>query len=191
MAVCGMELACPFCTGRWQVEPTGSSYTTTCPHCGRPVTVPALPPAPPPPRPPSATPPPPRPPSATSPPPIVPPELPRISPAPAPQKPAARSTPVAKPPIEAPAPIIEIRQAEKPAEEPPAQKAEPPAEPALPYAVQDRDPTIVNRRGEAIPLRRRTPEEQQRYRRRMNLLYALAGLLVLVFAVAVLLHVQP
>ena len=92
---------------------------------------------------------------------------------------------------EAPAePIIESAigsagASPSPVEEPP------PAQPESPFAVRDRDPTVVNRHGEAVPLRRRTPDEQQRYRRRMNLLFALAGLVLLVLVVAVLLHVRP
>jgi hypothetical protein len=67
----------------------------------------------------------------------------------------------------------------------------PPASPASPFAVRESTHTVVNRRGEAIPLRRLAPEERQRYRRRLNLVFALAGLVVLAIAVAVLLHVRP
>jgi hypothetical protein len=114
-------------------------------------------------------------------PPIAPPELPQIMPLPSPPEPAAETPSSGEPP-----PVLQIRQREASGE-----ANQPPAEPVSPYTVRERAQTVVNRRGEAIPLERRTPEERERYRRQMNLLFALAGLAMLVAAVLVLLQVRP
>jgi len=47
-----IELACPYCAGRFQAEAQAESRITECPHCGRSVTVPpatlqSVPPPPP------------------------------------------------------------------------------------------------------------------------------------------------
>jgi hypothetical protein len=50
---------------------------------------------------------------------------------------------------------------------------------------------IVNRRGEAVPLRRLSPEDRDRYRRRLNFLFAAIGMAILAAALAVLLRLRP
>jgi hypothetical protein len=38
-----IELACPYCAGRFHAEAANESRPSSCPHCGRTVTVPAAP----------------------------------------------------------------------------------------------------------------------------------------------------
>jgi len=109
-----VELACPYCAGRFPVETASESRAIRCPNCGRPVTVPGV-----------------------------------AGPLPAPTPPDS-----------------------------PLQLVEP-------------TKSVVNRRGEAIPLRRLSPEERVRYRRRLNVLFAVVGMAILAIALAVLLHVRP
>ncbi len=105
---------------------------------------------------------------------------------------ATPATPPAPPPpptmavqIPAPAPESDEEVSAEPA------KRELPAAPASPFAVREPARSIVNRRGEAIPLRRRSIGERDRYRRRLNFVFAAAGLVVLAIVLAVLLHVRP
>jgi hypothetical protein len=39
-----LDLACPYCAGRFQAPAAAAGRAATCPHCGRSVTVPATPP---------------------------------------------------------------------------------------------------------------------------------------------------
>ena len=50
---------------------------------------------------------------------------------------------------------------------------------------------LVNRRGEPVPLRRLSPDERERYRRRLNLAFALIGMAILSLALVVLLRIRP
>jgi hypothetical protein len=51
--------------------------------------------------------------------------------------------------------------------------------------------TVVNRRGKNIPLHRLSPKERARYRRRLNVIFAVVGMAILAVALAVLLQIQP
>ena len=150
--------------------------------------MPATPPAPPPP---------PSPPSAAE---ITPSPLPPI--AESPESPPPRAT--AQPPEHPPPIIINIQKVQATAEQTPdpapesdeeasaePAKQEMPDAPASPFAVREPTRSIVNRRGEAIPLRRMSADERDRYRRRLNFVFAVAGLAVLAIVLAVLLHVRP
>lgn len=76
----------------------------------------------------------------------------------------------------------------------PAAAKSPSASPAgasSPFEVVETARVLVNRRGEEVPLRRLSPSERVRYRRRLNLVFALAGLVILSFALVVLLRFGP
>jgi DNA-directed RNA polymerase subunit RPC12/RpoP len=109
-----VELACPYCAGRFPVEAASESRAIRCPNCGRPVTVPG----------------------------------------------------VASPML-------------------------PPALPDSPLQLVEPTKTIVNRRGETVPLRRLSPEERVRYRRRLNAAFAVVGMAILAVALALLLQLRP
>jgi hypothetical protein len=139
-----IELVCPYCTGQFQVEPAVESRAATCPHCSRPVTVPAMPPPPP---------------------------------------------PLTTPPVE-----VTVRDAEplsREGEPSPFSGGPPPTNAASPDAVPGSAEKVANRPGKQVAVRRRSPEERARYRRRMNVVYALAGLAILLIALAVLLRLGP
>ncbi len=124
-----IELACPFCAGRFPAEAVEESRQAACPHCGRTVTVPAAPQR-------------------------------AIPPAP-PAPPETNS------------------------------KIELPATPGSPFDVAEPAKVLVNRRGEPVPLRRLSPAERERYRRRLNLVFALVGMAILSLALLVLLRIRP
>ncbi len=126
MAADPIDLACPYCAGRFQEVAEAENRAAACPHCGRSVTVPAAP-----------------------------------------------------------------RQVVPPA--PPATKfeVEGPPDPRSPFDFAEPAKVLVNRRGEPVPLRRLTPEEKERYRRRLNLLFALLGMVILAIALVVLLRIRP
>jgi hypothetical protein len=63
--------------------------------------------------------------------------------------------------------------------------------PRSPFDLAEPTKTVVTRRGEAVPLRRLSPEERARYRRRLNLAFAALGMAVLAVALAVLLRIRP
>ena len=128
-----IELACPYCAGRFSADSAAESRTTSCPHCGRTVTVPAAPRQP------------------------VPPPLPDSSPPPV---------------LAAPHDTRDLP-------------------PRSPFELAEPAKVIVNRRGEPVPLRRLTPEERARYRRRLNLAFAAIGMAILAIALAVLLRIRP
>jgi hypothetical protein len=67
----------------------------------------------------------------------------------------------------------------------------PPRQPRAPFDFQEPAKVVLNRRGEPIELRRRTPEERARYRRRFNWIFAIIGMTLLAIALAVLLQWQP
>jgi len=113
-----VELACPYCAGRFPVEAAAESRAIRCPHCDRPVTVPGV-----------------------------------AGPKPAP-------SPSLSPPSS------------------PLQLAEP-------------TKTVVNRQGEIVPLRRLSPDERARYRRRLNVVFAMIGMAILAIALALLLQIRP
>jgi DNA-directed RNA polymerase subunit RPC12/RpoP len=110
-----VELACPYCAGRFPVETAAESRAIRCPNCGRPVTVPGV----------------------------------ATGPAPSPRPPGS------------------------------------------PLHLVEPTKSVVNRRGEAVPLRRLSPEERARYRRRLNVVFALVGMAILAIALALLLQVRP
>jgi len=60
-----------------------------------------------------------------------------------------------------------------------------------PFDLAEPTKVIVTRRGEAVPLRRLSPKEQTRYRRRLNLAFAAIGMAILAVALAVLLRIRP
>jgi hypothetical protein len=68
---------------------------------------------------------------------------------------------------------------------------EPRANPRSPFDFVEPAKVLVNRRGEPVPLRRLSPEEQIRFRRRLNWGLALAGMAILALALLVLLRVRP
>ncbi len=109
-----VELACPYCAGRFPVEAADESRAIRCPHCGRPVTLPGV-----------------------------------------------------------------------------AGHAPTPAPPGSPLQLEETTKTVVNRRGEAVPLRRLSPDERVRYRRRLNVIFAVVGMAILAVALALLLQVRP
>ena len=121
-----IELACPYCAGRFQTAAESESRATDCPHCGRSVTVPAAP-----------------------------------------------------------------RQVVPPV--PPATKSEngEPRDPRSPFEFAEPAKVLVNRRGEPVQLRRLSPDERERYRRRLNLVFALLGMAILAIALVVLLQIRP
>ncbi len=121
-----IELACPFCAGRFQADAATESRTAACPHCSRSVTVPAAIRQP------------------------LPPALPGEKPAP-----------------------------------------QPPATPRALFEFVEPAKILVNRRGQAVPLRRLSSVEQARFRRRLNWAMALLGMAILAFAMWVLLRVRP
>jgi hypothetical protein len=121
-----IELACPYCAGRFQADAATESRTAACPHCSRSVTVPA----------------------------------------------ATRQPLPPAPPDDKRAP-------------------EPPATPRAPFEFVEPAKILVNRRGEEVPLRRLSPAEQARFRRRLNWGMALLGMAILAFAMWVLLRVRP
>lgn len=65
------------------------------------------------------------------------------------------------------------------------------ATPNSPFAVEESACILVNRRGETVPLRRLSPAERVRYRRRLNLVFAVVGLAILSLALVVLLRFRP
>jgi hypothetical protein len=76
-----------------------------------------------------------------------------------------------------------------PAEPKPLPEPEP--KPNSPFEVVEPTRILVNRRGEAVPLRRLSPAERDRYRRRLNFAFALIGLAILTLALVVLLRFRP
>ena len=63
--------------------------------------------------------------------------------------------------------------------------------PRSPFDLTEPTKTLVNRRGEPVPLRRLSPEERDRYRRRLNLAFAAIGMAILAIALVVLLRIRP
>jgi hypothetical protein len=63
--------------------------------------------------------------------------------------------------------------------------------PNSPFEVVEPTRILVNRRGEAVPLRRLSPAERDRFRRRLNFAFALIGLAILTLALVVLLRFRP
>ena len=61
-------------------------------------------------------------------------------------------------------------------------KIELPAIPGSPFEFAEPAKVLVNRRGEPVPLRRLSPAERERYRRRLNLVFALVGMAILSLA---------
>ena len=110
-----VELACPFCAGRFQAEAASQSRATTCPNCGRTVTVPAVPRHPLPPR-----------------------------------------------------DLSVVAQSDDAVASRRRYIVDAPVEPRSPFDLAEPTKTIVNRRGEPVPLRRLSPDERERYRRRLN-----------------------
>jgi hypothetical protein len=111
-----VELACPYCAGRFPVEAAAAIRAIRCPHCDRPVTVPG----------------------------------------------------VAGP---MPSPL--------------------PSPPSSPLQLAEPTKTVVNRQGEIVPLRRLSPKERVRYRRRLNVAFAMIGMAILAIALALLLQIRP
>lgn len=134
-----IELACPYCAGRFPARAAAEIRATTCPHCGRTVTVPAAPRQPTPPPPPDSLPP---------------------------------------PALAASLATCEL---------PPRTSVHLTSH----FELTEPTKTLTNRRGEPVPLRRLSPEERVRYRRRLNLAFAAIGMAVLAFALAVLLRIRP
>ena len=62
--------------------------------------------------------------------------------------------------------------------------------PRAPFNLAEPTKTLTNRRGEPVPLRRRSPEERARYLRRLNLAFAAIGMAILAIALAVLLRLR-
>jgi hypothetical protein len=74
----------------------------------------------------------------------------------------------------------------------PAVRSEPaPSQPRSPFDLAEPKRVVLNRQGEPIELRRLTPEERTRYRRRLNWLFAAIGMTLLAIALAVLLRLRP
>ena len=63
--------------------------------------------------------------------------------------------------------------------------------PRSPFDLVEPAKVLVTRRGEAVPLRRLSPAERARYRRRLNLAFAAIGMAILAVALAVLLRIRP
>lgn len=135
-----IELACPYCAGRFPAETVAECRVIACPHCGRMVTVPAAPRQPIPPPPPDSLPP------------------------------------------------LALAASGTDAQRWSATRGDPPR---APFDLTEPTKTLVNRRGEPVPLRRLSPEERERYRRRLNLTFAAIGMAILAIALAVLLRVRP
>jgi hypothetical protein len=66
-----------------------------------------------------------------------------------------------------------------------------PAEPRSPLDLVEPVRKVTNRKGAEVVLRRLPPEERDRYRRRMNLAFAVIGMVVLAIALVVLLRLRP
>lgn len=66
-----------------------------------------------------------------------------------------------------------------------------PSSPGSPFDLAEPKKVVLNRQGEPIELRRLTPEERARYRRRLNWIFALVGMILLAIALAVLLRLRP
>jgi hypothetical protein len=66
-----------------------------------------------------------------------------------------------------------------------------PTPPRSPFDLAEPIKVVLNRHGEPIELRRLTPEERARYRRRLNWIFALIGMILLAIALAVLLRLRP
>lgn len=80
-----------------------------------------------------------------------------------------------------------------PAPPPPVEpnpRREPAAKPNSPFDLVEPAKILVNRRGEAVPLQRLSPAERDRYRRRLNLVFAVVGLAILSLALVALLRFQ-
>ena len=149
-----VELACPFCAGRFRADAAAQSRATKCPNCGRLVTVPAVASVPPPP--PGGT--------------------PGVFDG---RGENAATTSFAKP-QDVPPQRVANDAAKSPA-----------AEPRSPFDLAEPTKTVVNRRGEEIPLRRLSPAERERFRRRLNLAFAAIGMAILAIALAMLLRIRP
>lgn len=156
------QLACPLCAGEFAVEPAWQGQQVACPHCEQAVTVP---------------------------------EFEHASP----------------PPFSQPVPEIFIEEPESSATEsvtPPANVESAPARTSRideilvarrlpsneaadsPFAIHEPTRHLINRHGEKIPLRRRTPSEQARFRRRLHTSVAIVGGVVLLLLLYLLLQVE-
>ena len=59
-----------------------------------------------------------------------------------------------------------------------------------PYTVRDHDRLVVDSEGNRVAIRRLSPEERQRFRRRLNMLFAIVGVVVLMIVLAILLQLS-
>jgi hypothetical protein len=154
------QLACPLCDGVFQVDIAWQGTQVACPHCEQAVTVPVLEFEPP----------------AEAPRIVVEPEA----------KPAKSREPQREPSTHvdetAPPPISRI-EALKLARRLPATAAR-----NSPFAVRDVSRRVRTATGQTVELRRRTPDERSRFRRRLQLAVALTGAVVLAVLLTVLLQ---
>lgn len=157
------QLACPLCGGAFQVDTAWQGQQVACPHCEQAVTVPPLPPA----SAPGSEPPDPQ--LAESQLPEL--QLPVIRTEPEkPAEPARAAQPQADTVAESkPSPVDALL----------ASRREPDADSDSPLAVRPAEQELIDARGEKVPLRRRTPSEQARYRFRLHLTMAALGAVIL------------
>lgn len=161
------ELACPLCDGVFQVEVAWQGTQVACPHCEQAVTVPAL---------------------ATAPP-EEPPQI-DVEPAAPQTAPPADDVRTAPPDVPPDVPTATPPKTSRLEELKLARRLPDAAAGASPFAVRDTTPKVVTADGRQIELRRRTPDEQARFRARLHIAVAVFGAVLLAALMFVLLRIQ-